>query len=65
MFPEWFKSRVETMGEVADMLARSRPRFRYPYEYESEDHKVFAEKIRPAMEELFQNCKVLIEELFR
>jgi len=65
MFPAWFKSRVETMGETADMLAKDRPRFRYPYEYESEDLKIFAEKIRPAVEELFQNCKRLVEELFK
>lgn len=65
MFPAWFKSRVEAIGETADMLARDRPRFRYPYEYESEDLKVFAEKIKPAVEELFQDCKRLVEDLFK
>ncbi len=63
-FPRWFKSRVEMMSEVVDMLARNRPRFRYPYEYELEEHKAFAEKVRPDVRELFENCKKLIEELF-
>lgn len=64
MFPRWFKSKVETISEIVDMLARNRPKFRYPYEYDLEEHKALAEKIQPDVEELFQNCKKLIEELF-
>ena len=64
-FPRWFASKVEEMGKVVDALARSRPKFRYPYEYTEEEHESLAEEMRPKVEGILKDCKKLIDQLFR
>lgn len=64
-FPEWFVSNVDAMAEIVDSLARSRPRFRYPYEYPLEEFEAFAKKICPKVQEMLRSCTKLIEQLFK
>lgn len=63
-FPQWFQEELDAVAEVTDILARGRPRFRYPYEYPPEEDETMAKEISPEAEKALENCRRLIKELF-
>jgi HEPN domain-containing protein len=63
-YPRWFTKEIPTIADVADSLARGRPRFRYPYEYPTEELGAIVKEIHPKVEEALENCKRLIKQLF-
>jgi len=62
--PEWFAMEIQDIAEVTDSLARGRPKFRYPYEYPTEEYKDTAMKIRLSVEKMLEKCEKLITQLF-
>lgn len=63
-YPPWFLAEIQDIAEVADNLARGRPRFRYPYEYPIEQYEAAAGEILPKAGRALENCRRLIKELF-
>lgn len=63
-YPRWFLKQVQAISEVTDDLARGRPRFRYPYEYPTEQHEINAKKILPKVKKALESCRRLIKQLF-
>ncbi|MEM3608229.1 MAG: HEPN domain-containing protein [Candidatus Bathyarchaeia archaeon] len=63
-YPSWFLAEIQDIAEVADNLARGRPRFRYPYEYPLEQYEAAAWEALPKAEKALESCRRLIRELF-
>jgi len=63
-YPQWFVERTDEIAEVTDDLARSRPRFRYPYEYPAGQYEMMAKEILPKVKKALESCRKLIEQLF-
>lgn len=64
-YPNWFAAKVEEIAKITDDLARERPRYRYPYEFPTEDYERVTREIRPIVERALEGYRKLIEELFR
>ncbi|MDI6847545.1 MAG: HEPN domain-containing protein [Candidatus Bathyarchaeia archaeon] len=42
-YPKWFLKQIQAIADVTDSLARGRPKFRYPYEYPTEQYETTGE----------------------
>ena len=63
-YPKWFLKEIQAIADITDSLARGRPKFRYPYEYPTEEHEKLVKEIRPTVEKALETCRRFIEQLF-
>lgn len=63
-FPQWFQEELDNVAKITDILARGRPRFRYPYEYPPKEDETMVKQIFPMAKTALENCRRLIIELF-
>lgn len=63
-YPQWFAKQIKSIADVADDLARSRARFRYPYEHPSEQYEVMVGHVFPRAKKALEDCRSLIQRFF-
>ncbi|MDI6904580.1 MAG: HEPN domain-containing protein [Candidatus Bathyarchaeia archaeon] len=63
-YPKWFLKQIQAIADVTDSLARGRPKFRYPYEYPTEQYETTVKEIYPKVKKALESCRKLIKQLF-
>lgn len=63
-YPRWFLRQISSIADITDSLARGRPKFRYSYEYPTEQFEATVKEIHPTVKKALENCRKLIRQLF-
>ncbi|TET63909.1 HEPN domain-containing protein [Candidatus Bathyarchaeota archaeon] len=62
-YPKWFLKQIQAIVDVTDSLARGRPKFRYPYEYPTEQFETTVGEIHPKVKKVLESCRKLVKTL--